>query len=1706
MNCNTHSRHKTVPALRFTALLLVTVMMFSALLPAFSMVFAAVAAEKNTYALTARSGDCTVAVIYDESAGIPRGAKLSVKELQKEDKGYADYLLQSEQAAGVEKGTAISVRMFDISIFDANNSEIEPSAPVEVRIQYDADSEEALGDNGVLDAEREQTIKVVHFVSEDNVQVIEPQASLEENGTVALNFKTESFSLYTVVKLDENPTSVNFDGYPQAFAIVANRQGWNVNSKQAMKVGDNGFGQVDVAINGNTYTSAAQIDHWVFEKQNNGKYKIKYNEGDGYLGIGDVVSVSDRRLVIKNENDADEFTVEKRNGYYFIYNDSHKYDDYTWTVNKLNTPGYALTNDHWNENGVFTAHDLFTDDGNYMYLLKEALDLNGKQYAIISTHGQRALIANEDNTIQPSQALIVDFANDTFLNEKTADGNKQDITIWKFTANNNGTYRISTVVNGQTKYLKYTNNYGAHPVLVDSANEASNIIVYVEANGCLTLRDADNNAYLLRWAGDIKTETRNNGPYQNDDIFGTGSCDCFVLCTPLDVSADEYAIFNPFGYDYTNEQVTPLDDTTDTTGQRSSAVLSRNKGNNELSGKAYNDNDLFYVWNDANDPQSVEFIYGENADMWIFDSVEDGKYILNYIDNGDRQFLYIGPNGAHTYGSADFYGNEDDFKVDVVYDSNAKRYTISRTVDGSTYYLTLTDHSNRDNLTFGAVTEKYDGNNARYQQFVLAVKSDPVNNRIDAEKITVQELRNLGADNQVIIYYRTGEVGNYQYFALDKNGNAVSILDSGSTITFSKAIQDSISWKVSSGMVQDTTEYRYMFSNGETQLFPNANGLFTDLQYGVMLPGDSSETGYSSTIRNVDNELSENYGIAFNKASGTFSSVSGVEGGVFFFARTPIEKSDDDAALHRVSTVDSAADGIIIRMFDYDDAQMWTNVITEGAWLNGTATTGIIKNMLDENGNPVPSNGENSDVIADLFSTESDYYKGEANHLFIKSVYDSTGYYHYRSWENYAYWNNYDFIVYDALGIPIDNHHTAAYSHGNFMPYDPLENPDGTLAAHLDSHNYFMFDSNGRQLNTDDPRLGEKLYMLNNPNYYLGMTIDSDFVQPKNGLIDGENMRFELNGDDDMWVFADGVILLDIGGIHDPRNGYIDFKTGEIWQQDGGRFTIRQRYEEAYRDAVNEGRMTQDEADALMYKYFGPEESRSDTYINYSKHHLKMFYLERGAGASNLDIRFNMMAIEPGEFKVEKKIVGSDGAAVDFNGLAEFQYKAYIKANNEISYSLLKGTDVGTKTYLDGSESKISIGDDGIFYLKPGETVTFKTENDEVKYYVQEIGLPVDLYDVTYNGESPTSWSDNNTAATSSEAEVGLRPLLSVENVIDLPDLEIIKVIDTSDLGGVASDMPHDAIPDATFSFQVFAQDISQNVDDDPKAYSGFYYIKKLNDNDNGVYYIFNDNNELVPARSKSEAAIKASENGLIELIPEGYTVEIDNLLPGTKFKVVEINVPSYFDWKSYVIEGADDPIVGRQTNDGTAGTIKITKQDGQVPDVKVTVTNTPKTVDVQLLKEDDKGNPLLGAQFSLYWGRTPILSDIVPTMSGSDGDQKATATISNLIVGNIYQLIETNVPDGYVAPTQGVYFRIDLDGKAKLCDQSGEDLNVLNYGASITDDNSIILTIKNTPGVALPITGGPGVETVILIGGLMVLIAATGIVLLHKKKLKERS
>lgn len=165
-------------------------------------------------------------------------------------------------------------------------------------------------------------------------------------------------------------------------------------------------------------------------------------------------------------------------------------------------------------------------------------------------------------------------------------------------------------------------------------------------------------------------------------------------------------------------------------------------------------------------------------------------------------------------------------------------------------------------------------------------------------------------------------------------------------------------------------------------------------------------------------------------------------------------------------------------------------------------------------------------------------------------------------------------------------------------------------------------------------------------NHYFGMSLSIDFAQPTGGKISNgagdKPMVFEFAGDDDVWIFIDGVLVADLGGIHNEMGTTINFATGEIQT---GLATVngikvsktsdlRAKFEDAGGDKTD--------------TYFADD---SKTFKAGTNHTLKMFFLERGNGDSNLKLSFNLFQAEPNTLKnVDQDGTPITGAEFEIQG------------------------------------------------------------------------------------------------------------------------------------------------------------------------------------------------------------------------------------------------------------------------------------------------------------------------------------------------------------------------------------------------------------------------------------------------------------------------
>lgn len=336
----------------------------------------------------------------------------------------------------------------------------------------------------------------------------------------------------------------------------------------------------------------------------------------------------------------------------------------------------------------------------------------------------------------------------------------------------------------------------------------------------------------------------------------------------------------------------------------------------------------------------------------------------------------------------------------------------------------------------------------------------------------------------------------------------------------------------------------------------------------------------------------------------------------------------------------------------------------------------------------------------------------------------------YNSNNNYAYFNQEtnNFEVYNkTFDIISSGHHKAGdidYYHvdsaGNPVKYDTDKDPGFKIG-------FFPFDPYDESRR--DPNFDGVAY-----NHHFGMTMDATFKNlPMNGTDVTEPITFKYSGDDDMWVFLDGDLALDLGGIHEPTGGMLDFTNNLMWYQDNGKGNTLAEIQQQL--GLN------DEAWAKLPKPIGIDTASTSTdsgtrwFVSpiwedpqdqYKEHTINMFYLERGGCFSNLAMEMNLPTVKP--LSVIKDVDYGSHLTGDYdNDTYNFQLYEWLLDETDNTYKWLPPAPILGMENFDGS-----------FSLKAGERLDIPHVGEDRIFKVVETGVDPNIY-------SEVDISDGNT-------------------------------------------------------------------------------------------------------------------------------------------------------------------------------------------------------------------------------------------------------------------------------------------------------------------------------------------------------------------------
>ena len=367
--------------------------------------------------------------------------------------------------------------------------------------------------------------------------------------------------------------------------------------------------------------------------------------------------------------------------------------------------------------------------------------------------------------------------------------------------------------------------------------------------------------------------------------------------------------------------------------------------------------------------------------------------------------------------------------------------------------------------------------------------------------------------------------------------------------------------------------------------------------------------------------------------------------------------------------------------------------------------------------------------------------------------------------------------IYTNVGLPFvyedgyytfDANKTGAYFHTDSTQdtsSTPASNTNLFYSETAQSHNFsaqdgrtkgwFPFNDASRVTTGDG----------GNADYFFGMQAAIPFTMTSNGKMNpndtnSEDITFEFSGDDDVWVFIDGKLVLDLGGVHNGMNGTINF-ADNTWSVEAMVGTIGDT-ERPAQDVNNK---------ALNGTLFNTEGEKNgvldtdrETFAARDEHTLTVFYLERGAGSSNCKIRFNLPIKD--SVSVQKQVSRTDSAGVE---LTDEQWQSV--SNTNFTFKLYRNdTVMASSSYLlydvNGNYLRTATtGTNGTFQLYNGQTAKFIGEiGDNDSYRVVETvpetwETPEWTYTAKvsngYTGETPVAGdiSMTVTAKGSNEAE-----------------------------------------------------------------------------------------------------------------------------------------------------------------------------------------------------------------------------------------------------------------------------------------------------------------------------------------------------------------
>ncbi|MDD7652767.1 MAG: hypothetical protein PUK81_09545 [Firmicutes bacterium] len=273
--------------------------------------------------------------------------------------------------------------------------------------------------------------------------------------------------------------------------------------------------------------------------------------------------------------------------------------------------------------------------------------------------------------------------------------------------------------------------------------------------------------------------------------------------------------------------------------------------------------------------------------------------------------------------------------------------------------------------------------------------------------------------------------------------------------------------------------------------------------------------------------------------------------------------------------------------------------------------------------------------------------------------------------------------------------------------------------------------------------------------YHFGMAATIPFTMTANGRMNpnddnSEAITFSFSGDDDVWIFIDGQLVIDLGGIHNRLDATINFAEN-TWSLSSS--NSKSTMTADINGATISGALFND-GDTT-----GTLNQTRETFAAKDTHELTIFYLERGAGSSNCKIQFNLpMKDVVSVTKRATQSIANDGTVSPLTAKEQATVD-----NIDFGFTLTKNGDpvANTNYSLLNANGQVigtpSTDVNGRFSLRNGQTAKFVGEivADGAVYQVVEdavdgIGFTLPTY--TYSGTAAGGYTVSGTSYSEGSA------------------------------------------------------------------------------------------------------------------------------------------------------------------------------------------------------------------------------------------------------------------------------------------------------------------------------------------------------------------